>query len=92
MNEKSLDYCFFAQLHQAATICRSMSKNRMLWELSESNRLLSKNAKQIFELGERIKRLEAALNEIIQLEVDISVGCYGFGDIAREALKNEKGA
>jgi hypothetical protein len=59
---------------------------RLIWELRESDRIIKADAAQIHALGERIKRLESALKEIIESETAQSVRSYGLGDIARDAL------
>jgi len=73
----------------AAARHKKQSKLQLIGELLESDRIIRADARQIFELGERVKRIEAALNQIIELENAESVQSYGFGDIARLALNNE---
>jgi hypothetical protein len=74
-----------------AAIAKRFSKHRLIFELLESNRIMNEDCRQIFALGEDVKRLRKALEEIIESEEVQAIRSYGLGDIAREALRpNEK--
>jgi hypothetical protein len=74
------------QIRNVATE-NKLSKLRLIAELLESNRIISEDNKQIFSLGEEVKRLRKALEEIIELSEGSPSSYRDFGDIAREALR-----
>ena len=84
-----MNQTFADQLQEAADINRNHSKHWLIGQLLESNRIIKADAEQILKLGEHVRFLERTLQEIIVLENCLDVRSYGFGDIAREALKKD---
>jgi hypothetical protein len=85
-----LDKTFFDQVREAARISRKHSKLNLVSQLLESNRVMSADARQIHKLGDEVKRLRAALEEIIASEEEQAIRSYGLGDIARQALAQNR--
>ena len=76
----------FGEQIAAAARYKKVSKLQLIGELLESDRLIRADARQIFALGEDMKRYKKALEEIIESEESQSIRSFGLGDIAREVL------
>jgi hypothetical protein len=90
MNSMS-EQTFGEQITVAARY-KKVSKLQLIGELLESDRLIRADARQIFALGENVKRYKKALEEIIESEESQSIRSFGLGDIAREALAEPSNA